>query len=94
MTVLCWSIIPLESFHHHEEHTVVCTDAFTHLEEIAFGCDLADFVLPIFTENKNSFNFDLILKSKELRISQAPFTLDLRLATLNTRGPPKALEIA
>jgi hypothetical protein len=88
LAVLSWSIIPLESFHHHEEHSLVCTDSKTHIEEDRFECELADFVLPVFTQNKNTLNFQATSIETKLLSAKLTFELDLRITNLNSRGPP------
>lgn len=88
LAILSVSVIPMESFHHHEEHSFVCTDSNTHIEEQAFECELADFVLPVFTDNDASFKFESTSLEDDLLILENNSRLDLRLETFNSRGPP------
>lgn len=88
LAVISLATIPLESFHHHEEHSVVCTDYTNHFEAKKFECELASFVLPVFTENENTFNFLVTSIKKEYLISKTTLHFDLRITDLSSRGPP------
>ena len=48
LLVLAGTLIPAETFHHHEEATVVCHESTNHVEEPFFECELCDFVLPAY----------------------------------------------
>lgn len=50
LIVLSVSIIPAESFHHHEDAFTVCHDELEHIEEKSFECELSDYTFPVFLE--------------------------------------------
>lgn len=91
LAVLSWSIIPLESFHHHEEHSVVCTESANHFETKKFECQLADFVLPVFTNNNIRVAFRTKTLLNVFLIARISLEKNTKNTNLYSRGPPTFL---
>lgn len=89
LAVLALAITPFESFHHHEEHSLACTEEGSHIEQKAFECELADFVLPIFTETSNKSTFNVYSVNAKYLDNNSLVEQDLRLKSLKLRGPPR-----
>lgn len=89
LVVLSATLIPAETFHHHEESTVVCHEASNHYEEPFFECDLCDFVLPLYENGvKSSIKAEeFLLAEFKLEESSAPLKRTQRLH--QGRAPPR-----
>lgn len=86
--VLSFSIIPMESFHHHDDLTAVCLESSAHIEEDGFECVLADFVLPLFLKGnlKAIFNGPIVLNEM---VEWAKMDVYIGVVSkLYLRGPP------
>lgn len=88
LLVLSATIIPAETFHHHEEATVVCHESSNHFEAPHFKCDLCDFVLPFYEVDFKSYKtYDQVFIAElEQEVVSAP---QARLRSLyKGRAPP------
>jgi hypothetical protein len=54
---ISFSIIPAETFHHHETDAIVCGQEETHLEEPFFSCELGEFFIPKHKHQHFAFYF-------------------------------------
>jgi hypothetical protein len=86
--VFAAAIVPAESFHQHEEHTVVCKEQSTHIEEVHFECELCDFTLPVFVKKQQSRLFSFVLLSFKLSDLIDFLRIKDNYNTAEYRGPP------
>lgn len=90
LAILSISIIPIESFHSHEEAHVICKDAAKHIEAKEFECDLCDFVLPLFESSNSATELNIaVIYTLKLECLQVPISREL-FDIPQYRGPPIA----
>jgi hypothetical protein len=88
LAVLSIGIVPLESFHHHEEALVACKDEKAHVEELRFHCDLCNFVLPSFEQNYQPGQLYLGESSVEFATRLPERYVGVEYFIPQYRGPP------
>ena len=92
--VLSTAIVPLESFHHHEEASKICMESNAHIEQKEFQCELLDFVLPVYELPQKHINSFYISYSEEIDAAYR-FAFCEKLYSLpENRGPPYSNTIA
>lgn len=85
------AVIPLESFHNHEEALIVCNDLTDHIEEKRFECELSDLLFPIFEysfEDEELPKHNVVYQYQPLRV--LPF-IQVGQHTQFDRGPPSII---
>ncbi len=86
LAILSIAIVPVESFHFHEEE--LCDKQEHHVEEQRFECDVCDFVMPVFKQETNA-------ELSDIPSQQIPFIVEstckcnkVDSSLPNDRGPP------
>ncbi len=88
LTILSVSLIPVESFHHHEEELVVCQEASNHVESKRFECGFSDYTASEFLNHqiysKSAItSFEFLFQTKQVDdVSLTNYSLQ------RYRGPP------
>ena len=87
----CFSItlIPFESFHHHDWESEICNEDEAHITMHSIDCDLAEFFISkVFKRDTFQFSsFEVLLNTLEDNFYSSVFPKLTEL--LKVRGPPE-----
>lgn len=82
------SIIPAESFHAHEESSIVCHEADAHYADHSHDCKLADYILPSFHKEANAFYLKAIPTARKLDYAYFNRSKTSHHSLIRGRAPP------
>ena len=86
--VITLTIVPLETFHHHEDPSIVCNDTKDHVEDKRFECELSDVILPVFLNYQVELDFNIQPVNFKFQSIAAQSFVHADYSIQFYRGPP------